>query len=304
MEPIFIGGCVRSGTTLLRSILSSHPNVNIPRETSFFQYLDKFEQRNYAHEFNSFLRYYTQTRRFTYQGVNVDDFVQKFDNSEAKDYKDILTLLMEQLAGNQGKKYWGDKTPGNEYHFERIIEYFPKSKFIYVLRNPKAVIASLQQTPWGSKNVINQIKIWKRSVEQYESIKANSAVILIKYEDLTSNPENIIRDLCDFIELDYTNTMLVNRGIDQPNNTANDWTTKYENQVSSKKIDKANNKWQDTLPAWKLRLIEEKTNKLAHKYQYDSLYDRANYMDYIKSYIDYVKGRRMKNLVGQLKNMG
>ena len=293
MEPFFIGGCMRSGTTLLRSILSTHPDVNIPKETSFFQILDNFEKANYSPEVNSFLKYYTQKRRFTYQGINVDDFIQKFESSEAKDYKDILTLLMEQLAEDQGKKYWGDKTPGNEHHFERIIEYFPKSKFIYLLRNPKAVCASIQQISWGSKNVINQIKIWKRSVETYERIKANPAVTLIKYEDLTSNPEYIIRGLCDFIELDYTSTMLTNREIHLPPNiTAKELTNIYENQVNLKEIHNSSNKWHDTLPAWKIRLIEEKTKKFAHNYNYESLYGGAYYMDYIKSYIHYLKAMK------------
>ena len=38
LAPIFIVGMARSGTTLLQSILNSHPNIAVPRETGFFYY--------------------------------------------------------------------------------------------------------------------------------------------------------------------------------------------------------------------------------------------------------------------------
>ena len=40
--PIFIVGMARSGTTLLRSILNSHPNIAIPRETTFFYLVEEY----------------------------------------------------------------------------------------------------------------------------------------------------------------------------------------------------------------------------------------------------------------------
>ena len=38
-RPLFVGGCPRSGTTLLQVMLDMHPQLGIPRETNFIRQL-------------------------------------------------------------------------------------------------------------------------------------------------------------------------------------------------------------------------------------------------------------------------
>ena len=68
--PIFIVGMARSGTTLLRSILNSHPNIAIPRETTFFFLRDQYLKQNNITSISEktieeFWDWYTKNRRFT-----------------------------------------------------------------------------------------------------------------------------------------------------------------------------------------------------------------------------------------------
>ena len=53
-KPIFIIGCERSGTTLIRLILHSHPNIALPPQTKFLKkiYKRRLQWRNLANEAN------------------------------------------------------------------------------------------------------------------------------------------------------------------------------------------------------------------------------------------------------------
>src|ERR1700741_1031897 len=43
MRPVFVGGCPRSGTTLVRTLLNAHPELAVPHETRFL--VDAYRQR-------------------------------------------------------------------------------------------------------------------------------------------------------------------------------------------------------------------------------------------------------------------
>ena len=127
-NPIFIFGCARSGTTLLRSILSSHPNIGIPRETSFFQYLYEFITKNKIVNLNkedilNFWTTYSSTRRFTYQSLSKEKIDEILNNKDQIACKDILDTLMSVYLNEVKKNRWGEKTPGHEYHLVTILNY-------------------------------------------------------------------------------------------------------------------------------------------------------------------------------------
>lgn len=48
----------------------------------------------------------------------------------------------------------------------------------------------------------------KRCLLVYQELLAHDASIIVRYEDLISNPETKLRHICDFLELDYESRMI------------------------------------------------------------------------------------------------
>jgi hypothetical protein len=126
-RPVFIGGASRSGTTLLTRLLSAHPELYVGPETGIFT-----GNRNVDHLTrvtklpNEWLS--AVLRKSCCQG----DFIQR---------------LMRRLAADAGKPRWGEKTPANIRHIERILQFFPNASLIHIIRDGRDVACSLRTHP-------------------------------------------------------------------------------------------------------------------------------------------------------------
>jgi len=278
-NPIFIVGCARSGTTLLRSILSSHPNISIPRETSFFQYLDDFLDKNKIENLNkedvlNFWTIYSSTRRFTYQGLKKEKIEDILNKKDQITFKYILDTLMRVYLESVNKNRWGEKTPGHEYHLQRILNWYPDAKIIFLIRDPRAVASSFKNVPWGSNFIRIPIKLWNRSIDCWEKYYSDSRVMTVKYEDLVSNVIESTKSICEFIKEDFTDDMIANRMSFIPSKVENSWTNEYEKQVSQEVTNDSINKWEKTLSKFEISIIEilnyRAFNKLGYKKQFET----------------------------------
>ena len=67
-----------------------------------------------------------------------------------------------------------------------------------MIRDPRAVSASLKKVPWNNQSIWVHIKRWKQSISIYEKYKSNNLVKAIYYESLVKDPYTITKDVCDF----------------------------------------------------------------------------------------------------------
>ena len=194
-SPIFIVGMARSGTTLLRSILNSHPNIAIPRETTFFYLVEKYlKVHNVAtfskEEVEKFWDWYSQKRRFTYLDLDkkmVEENINKTNDS--KGFKNIFDSVMNTYKNINNKTRWGEKTPGHEEYLEDIFELYPEAKVIFMIRDPRAIHSSMNNVPWNNQFVSVIIKRWNTSVRIYNKFKEDDRIKLVTYEELVTDIE-------------------------------------------------------------------------------------------------------------------
>ena len=169
-NPIFILGMVRSGTTLLRSILDNHPSIFIPRETSFFYLIEEYKSKFKIFDtekinFNEFWNWYKEGRRFTYLELDEEEVKRNFQLSDKSGVIKIFDSVMLTNMKLHSKVRWGEKTPGHESYLKEILHYYPNSKLIFVIRDPRAIYASLNNVPWGKQFVSVVVKRWNNSVK-------------------------------------------------------------------------------------------------------------------------------------------
>ncbi len=203
----FIVGVPRSGTTLVRAILSSHPRIVIPPETKFFV---RFEPPSTPDGWPAYLdRFYASTE-WANQSLDAETFRRRVEATDRTARSVFLTILAMH-AERTGKPRVGEKTPHHSRHVERLHQLFPSAKFIFVYRDPRDVIASQLRMPWARWSHLGRARSWvkiMRRAQYLEKIFPADVYTMLRYETLIEQPEVEIRRLCVFLGEAYHKQML------------------------------------------------------------------------------------------------
>jgi len=189
--PIFIFGCLRSGTTITRAIIDSHQNICCGPETNLIQAMKSF--RDEISDSWYMLKSYE---------------VQKEDLNEK--IKEIMLLFTKQYMRLKNKKRWAEKTPYNVFYVDFINELFPNCKLINVIRDGRDVVCSYKER-WGRKTILHAIKEWNMAINltrTYRTKFNKDRYIEIRYEELVSNPGRETKKLMEFLEEEWTSDLL------------------------------------------------------------------------------------------------
>jgi hypothetical protein len=201
--PIFIVGSPRSGTTLLRLALNSHPRIGIPTETEYFPAVyERFsERRGRWEEAVEFFVAYCE-RRFLppldFTGERAALLALK-----DPDYERLLSLPLASWAAAQGKARWGEKTPFHIFYAEPIMRLFPAAKLLVMVRDPRAAVASMNRFgAIGSGTALNA-RLWRDvytdGIAAVEHFVPSGQALTVRYESLIEDPEGTLRGACSFL---------------------------------------------------------------------------------------------------------
>ena len=126
----------RSGSTLLQHILASHPQVHTVPEPWFMLHLVYgLRPSGLEAEYNA-----------QYAYLALKGFLDETPDGESayvEALRNVALCLYEKALEPSGKKYFLDKTPRYYFIIPELHRIFPKAKFIFILRNPLAVLSSI-----------------------------------------------------------------------------------------------------------------------------------------------------------------
>ena len=218
-NPVFIIGCGRSGTTILGTILSKHPEI---------KYLN--EKRDLWHK--------------AYPEFDIwsgkQEMPKLFADKANVDFEKISLLkklfFREQVLGNS--KILLEKLPINNFRLEFLNHVFPNAKYIYLTRNglevSKSIERKIKKNNWftGKKlellkefstqkniNFTCEIKtdlekgMWEWKLSMHESDlffkKLNSETFThLSYQDFIENTESSLEQIFSFLNLTYSNNLI------------------------------------------------------------------------------------------------
>jgi hypothetical protein len=118
--------------------------------------------------------------------------------------------LLHQCLAQSGKNRIVDKTPGNVLQWGRIANCWPDAQFIFLLRHPAQILESAYAfSPKRAQEETKDIVLTlTRAVEQ---ARQNLPGLKVHYEHLTRDPRRVIREICQFLGIDFESTMLTYR---------------------------------------------------------------------------------------------
>lgn len=281
--PIFIIGNPRSGTTLLRLILSAHPNIYIAQEGGFLLFLYE-KYKNFAGEKGKIINFVEdlmQTKKIEYWGIVKEEIVNYIIKKQPKNYSELGTMVYKYYGEKKypGKKRWGDKNNYYLNYIDTINEIYPESKFIHIIRDGRDVACSYKdmskiKNQKYAPNLPNQIieiaENWKNNIEtinaSFNKINKNR-YIEIKYEDLVQNTRNTAKELCDFLNEAYDEDMLnYNKiNLDREPEDYSSWKSLVGQEITTKRI----KRWEKELTSEEIKMFEKISEKQLTKYNYE-----------------------------------
>ena len=124
-------------------------------------------------------------------------------------YADYLRAIVGAYGDSVDRpdpRIWIDHTPENVRHLVTLFEAFPDARAVHIVRDGRAVAASVRQLDWGPNTMIGAARDWAENVGYglgAETWLGAERIRRIRYEDLVADPEAALRDLCAWLEIDF-----------------------------------------------------------------------------------------------------
>jgi hypothetical protein len=205
MEIIFLISAQRSGSTLLQSMLASHPSVHTEPEPWLLLPLVYSRRTNgiwteYDCEFST---------------DALEAFLARIDGSALYDEcirSFVETLYARALAGG-GARYFLDKTPRNFLVIDDISRIFPTAKLVFLLRHPIAIFSSMLDgvsCDWSSMLQDSGYRLDLLAAPNLiaKAVRSIKDPIVVHYEDLVRTPERTMQALCARLGLRFDSATL------------------------------------------------------------------------------------------------
>lgn len=233
----FVVGAPRSGTTLVRAVLSAHPGMFVPPETKFFLW---HEPPASPGAWPGYLDRLFASEDWAIQGLDAEAARQRLDATD-HGARSVFLAILAMHAERTGKPRIGEKTTNHSRHVERLRALFPSAKFIFVCRDPRDVIASQMGMPWQRWSHLDRArkcaKIMGEALRLERALPAGTFTI-VRYEALTRDPEAEARRLCEFLGESYEGSMLTfhERADTGINEREPDWITRTMRPISASSV--------------------------------------------------------------------
>jgi hypothetical protein len=245
---LFIFGMFRSGTTLLARMLHTHDEIACASDPfrpffNYFRYEIATETEVNVNPYDPLGDYFADSDELDlFRTIQESTLERPFPGSEkgrlkekiishaepfspkitdhldtinGESFKQVYNSLLSNIShayGSGSESWLGSKEVWSTEFVPPVAESYLDSKFILMVRDPRAVVAS--------KNVQEDTKYpWLFLIRQWRKLailtwlyrhdpKYTERVLVVRYEDLVQSPESTANRMCEFLDLDVDEDIL------------------------------------------------------------------------------------------------
>ncbi len=222
---IFIIGNPRSGTSMLRLMLTMHPRLHLPPECGFMlwwydTYADWCAEDTKT-RLESFLDDLLRSQKIEFWNIDRNALASYVKERSPSDYAELCKLVYRFHAKMAGKEEAaiGDKNNFHLEHLETLRLLFPEAKFIHIIRDGRDVAVSYRKlhrkksaSPYRPDLPIDIDRIayeWCRNIQTIEAGLKHVDSMTVRYEDLVRQPKYELECICEHLNVSYNVDMLL-----------------------------------------------------------------------------------------------
>ncbi|MFN2432180.1 MAG: sulfotransferase [Gemmatimonadota bacterium] len=277
MKAVFIGGCPRSGTTMLGAMLGAHPAcVCVPEMPFKIELLRECSWAGGGPPRSEIAAALQRHWRYRFWNVDLEDLPETGHGAAPERYRLTLESLVRGYAAAVGKPQadvWVDHTPGNTRYAHTLFERFETAKMIHLVRDGRGVAASVLPLDWGPNSILHAAAWWPKNLAYGLAAEARwseARVRRVRFEDLLVDSEAPLRSLCDFLELDFVPEMRNPTGFRVPR-----YTAAHHALIGGEPQRGRAEAWRQTLTAREIEIFEGLTGDLLGYLGYERLFGVA-----------------------------
>ena len=252
---LFVVGVGRSGTSLLQAMLASHSEIEFLPETSFLRrWVGESDGSLEAGQLQSQVQHDERVARLN---INFDDF--DFDSlSDNWPELDLYESFFRQINNS---KFVGDKDPRLIEFVSFVTSRWKNCKVIHIYRDPRDVLASKKKADWSKKRSLMFHMI--AGAAQYRlgnDQRLSDQVLKVKYEKLTSEPEQTLQSICRWLDVPFESAML--RFGDKARSLTAESETQWKKETFGPLLKDNSGKWQSELTSFEIVATEVANSEL------------------------------------------
>lgn len=305
----FVVGYSRSGTTLMGQVLGLNSEVFTFEEMHFFEQL--WSQKDRLHDLSDENAQNLAARLLAIQDR---DFLTYADpdiyREEAKGIisqikqenltsESVFEAFLVAKSKEKGAIIPCEQTPRNVLYMQEILDLYPHSHIINMVRDPRDILLS-QKNKWrirflGAKNIPYQeafrswanyhpvtiSQLWNAAINAGNKFADHPRVKTVKFEDLVTQPEQVLNSVCDFLGLEFQAQMLA-----VPQDEGGVSSHKKINSKQKGIDPKVTGKWKSGgLSRAEISLCEKMTHKNMDRYNYGLSLEEVNAMFLVAAWL-------------------
>jgi Sulfotransferase family len=221
---MFIVGCLRSGTTLLRRMADAHPQLAVIHET---QWLPRWYERRIGitpegRVSPELIDRLLEFPRFLELRIEREELERLLVGGRPVSYSSFVRGIFDLYGKAQGKSLVGEKSPGYVRHLPTLHELWPHARFVHIVRDGRDVCQSLMNwrkadrnlgrfTTWTEDRATTAALWWEWHVrlgrEEGRLLSADRYYEL-QHESLVADPARECAQLSSFLGLPYDEAMV------------------------------------------------------------------------------------------------
>jgi len=206
-----IGGSQSTGTSLLRQILHRHDDVFCLNESHILCKPEIYQNwKKHKNKLpNNGLLGLKSAGWNVFTGLNLseENNIQKADLKTILKNAESLKDAMKEMKSRVCKeKILIDKTPPNLFCMSDFLTALPETKAIVCVRNPYDVAASLMNR---DMSLIDTTAVIISSIVESLKLIEHPQIHFLKYENLVNKSEQVIQDVCKFLDIEYSDHILI-----------------------------------------------------------------------------------------------
>jgi hypothetical protein len=255
-QPVFIVGYARSGSTMAGSMIGAHPQIICIPEAQFIVDLMPSDSPDSEIDPVNVIDRIANHWRFRVWEFDLGPRRPARADTEPT-YRAAIEWLVRRYAESVGRSnalIWVEQAPVHANHIWTILQHFPDAKFIHMVRDGRAVAASIMPLDWGPNEIYSAARTWQARVG-YGYVAAGALgperLLQLRYEDVVERTEPTMRAVARFLGVDFVPEMLSTTGLMLPR------FTRYQHRLIGEppRPDRAEG-WRKTLSRREIEIFE------------------------------------------------
>jgi Sulfotransferase family len=275
-RPIFVVGHRKTGTTLVQELLDGHPQLAVlPGESNHFNTFLPRDPERIASDAQQWwlLRLISPSGIPPFWALGKESEAYAAFTARllglvaANPERDVLGMAAVALASGD-RAAWVEKTPGHEHRLEQILEAYPEARFVHVVRDPRSVAAAIVRLDRATDQPTDLVDVGLTIRRSFEAAERNRGAryLVLRYEDLVTDPEPVMRRVADFAGIEWSESLLTPTvgGVGATSNSA--WSArKVTGEIEGRRLDL----WREELGEHEAGLIAAAARSAARQHGYE-----------------------------------